>query len=206
MRDPVKSLAACDSSFAAAVVEMSQRLPRSQLGCGCSCIKCSGNDGTPLPAAVVWRGNAQAADQSFSLLTWRILTLRTCVGGADNDFGSWGRHGRCRECRSSRTHGRPNSHGWENRLKSGAADRGEYRQAARVVTAQNVKRCGAIHGRYVTGPIYFLPSTQSRSCLTASFAQPTFPSDVDAVTQPTILVSTHLSCGRSAHSNVPPAV
>jgi hypothetical protein len=106
MRDPVKSLAACDSSFAAAVVEMSQRLPRSQLGCGCSCIKCSGNDGTPLPAAVVCRGNAQAADQSFSLLTWRILTLRTCVGAADNDFGSWRRHGRCRECRSWRTHGR----------------------------------------------------------------------------------------------------
>jgi hypothetical protein len=47
-----------------------------------------------LPAAVVSRGNAQAADQSFSLLTWRIMTLHSCVGAAVNGFRG------CRECRS----------------------------------------------------------------------------------------------------------
>jgi hypothetical protein len=48
----------------------------------------------PLPAALVRRGNAQAADQSFSLLTWQILTLHSCVGAAVNGFGGY------RECRS----------------------------------------------------------------------------------------------------------
>jgi hypothetical protein len=48
----------------------------------------------PLPTALVCRGNAQAADQSFSLLTWQILTLHSCVGAAVNGFGGY------RECRS----------------------------------------------------------------------------------------------------------
>jgi hypothetical protein len=39
------------------------------------------------------------------LLTWRISTLRSCDGAAANDFGSWGRHGFCREYGSSRMHG-----------------------------------------------------------------------------------------------------
>jgi hypothetical protein len=56
---------------------------------------------TPLPAALVRRGNAQAADQSFSLLTWQILTLHSCVGAAVNGFGGYrecwscGRRGHC---------------------------------------------------------------------------------------------------------------
>ena len=53
----------------------------------------------------------------FSLLTWRILTWRSCVDAAVNGFrsggrhrlrreyGSWGRHGLRREYGSSRMHG-----------------------------------------------------------------------------------------------------
>ena len=35
----------------------------------------------------------------FTLLAWRILTSRSCVDPGANDFGSWGRYGRGRECR-----------------------------------------------------------------------------------------------------------
>src|SRR5215472_5132496 len=36
----------------------------------------------------------------FSLLAWRILTLRPCVDAAVNGFGFWGRRGGYRDCRS----------------------------------------------------------------------------------------------------------
>jgi hypothetical protein len=44
---------------------------------------------------VVCQGNAEAADQSFSLLTWRILTLHSCVGAAVNGFGDYREYRSC---------------------------------------------------------------------------------------------------------------
>jgi hypothetical protein len=55
----------------------------------------------------------------FSLLTWRILTLRFCVGAGVNDFGSWRkRRRRCCECGSWRRRGRV-SVGWLSRRMHG---------------------------------------------------------------------------------------
>jgi hypothetical protein len=53
---------------------------------------------------------AQAADQSFSLLTWRVPTLRSCVGAPVNGFGGYREsrwRGRCGAWWGSwRMHGR----------------------------------------------------------------------------------------------------
>ena len=49
-------------------------------------------------------------------------------------------------------------------------------------------------------------ATQSRSCLAAPVARSTFPSGFGAALQPTIPISSHLLCKRSARSSVPSVV
>jgi hypothetical protein len=83
-----------------------------------------------------------------------------------------------------------------------APDRGEYREVAGVVTAQDVMHSDAIlPADKRSAPLP--PSTQSRFCLTAPVAGPTFSSDFGAALQPTIQVASYLSCKRSARNSVP---